>query len=93
MSDIARAHVRITGYVQGVGFRYFARKAAEGLGLRGYVRNRGDGSVEVVAEGDRSAVTQMVDQLRVGPRYASIDNVDVKWEEPKGDFADFGYSF
>ena len=93
MSDLARARIRITGYVQGVGFRYFARKAATGLGLRGYVRNRGDGSVEVVAEGGGSAVTALIDQLRAGPRYASIDNVDVAWEEPRGDFAGFDYSF
>jgi len=93
MSDLARARVRITGYVQGVGFRYFARKAATGLGLRGYVRNRGDGSVEVVVEGDMSVVNALIDQLRVGPRYASIDNVDVTWEEPKGDSTGFDYAF
>ena len=57
------------------------------------MRNRGDGSVEVVAEGDGPAVKALIDQLRVGPRYASIDNVDVTWEEPKGDFAGFDYSF
>ena len=93
MSDLARVRVRITGYVQGVGFRYFARKAATSLGLRGYVRNRADGSVEVVAEGDRSDVNALIDQLRIGPRYASIDNADATWEEPKGDFAGFDYAF
>lgn len=93
MSDLARGRIRITGYVQGVGFRYFARKSAVGLGLRGYVRNRADGSVEVLAEGPREDVDALMDQLRVGPRYASVDDVDVTWEAPKGNLVGFDYAF
>ena len=93
MADVVRATIRITGVVQGVGYRYFVRRAAAAFGVDGFVRNRPDGSVEVVAEGPRAAVNGLISELRVGPRYASVDGVDIKWEDPKGDFTDFDYAF
>lgn len=56
--------IRVTGYVQGVGFRAFVRRHAMRLGLRGYARNMPDGSVEVVAQGDDYAINQLIDTLR-----------------------------
>ena len=56
--------IRVTGYVQGVGFRAFVRRHAMRLGLRGYARNMPDGSVEVVAQGDDYAIDQLIDTLR-----------------------------
>jgi len=93
MEDPVRAHIKITGVVQGVGFRYFARSVAAGLGLGGYVRNRPDGSVEVVAEGDRPAMSAFIGELRVGPRHAAVAGVDVEWLEPEMDFKNFEYRF
>jgi acylphosphatase len=93
MGDLARARIRVTGIVQGVGFRYFVRNSATALGLGGSVRNRPDGSVEVVAEGDRGLVDELIRQLRVGPRYASVEGIDIRWEEPRKDFSGFDYSF
>jgi acylphosphatase len=93
VSDVARARLRVYGVVQGVGYRYFVRKAATELGLQGVVRNRSDGSVEVVAEGERSAINALIDQLKVGPRYASVERIDPAWEEPAGDLDGFRYAF
>lgn len=92
MGELVRARVRVRGIVQGVGYRYFARTTAVALGLAGYVRNQPDGSVEVVAEGERAAINALITELRVGPRYASIESVNVQWEEPQRDFGGFDYA-
>lgn len=59
------------------------------LGLRGWVRNRRDGRVEVLAEGERDALTALLEELRRGPRYARVEGVDIDWTEASGEFADF----
>jgi acylphosphatase len=91
--DLVRARIKVTGVVQGVGFRYFVRNTAAGLGLGGYVRNRPDGAVEVVAEGDRQAMSAFLAELKVGPRHASVTGVAVDWLEPRMDFKGFEYRF
>lgn len=91
--DEVRATLRISGVVQGVGYRYFVRRTAEALGISGYVRNRFDGRVEVVAEGEKSAVSTLIDDLGAGPRYASVERVDVEWQEATGEFRGFNYAF
>ncbi len=93
MGERARARIRVWGVVQGVGYRYFVRNVATSLGLGGYVRNIPDGSVEVVAEGDRSLIGALIEELKIGPRYAHVERVDVKWEEPKNEFRSFDYAF
>ncbi len=67
---------RVTGRVQGVGFRYFVSETATGLGLGGWVRNLADGAVEVVAEGDSAAIGRLESALRRGPRMAYVDRVE-----------------
>ncbi|MET1052217.1 MAG: acylphosphatase [Mycetocola sp.] len=84
MGDIRR-HALISGRVQGVGFRYWARGEAERLGVRGWVRNRADGSVEAELEGDPAAVGAMLDSLRHGPPGAVVDGIDVTDRPPGGD--------
>jgi len=85
----ARAHAYVQGRVQGVSFRgYTLRKAAQ-LGLKGWVRNLYDGRVEVLAEGEKSNVEAMIDWLKIGPSLARVENVDVRWEDYKGEFQDF----
>jgi len=87
----ASLRVVVRGRVQGVGFRDFVYTRARFLGLRGYVRNMPDmRSVEVVAEGERSSLEQLLDYLREGPRGARIDNLDVAWGEPCGRHTTFG---
>jgi acylphosphatase len=85
----ARLHAIIEGRVQGVGFRYFVLEVAELLGINGWVRNRWDDSVEVVAEGERSVVEKLLDALSRGPRGAFVSAVKADWEKPTGEFHNF----
>lgn len=88
-----RMFVKIYGDVQGVGFRAFARAQAQRLGVRGYVRNAWDGTVEVLAEGDRLALETFLDILREGPRSARVSQVEVQWDDATGEFQGFGVRF
>jgi acylphosphatase len=85
MRPESRAHVVVTGRVQGVFFRAETRDRAASLGLNGWVRNNPDGSVEAVFEGDRERVSSMVEWCRRGPSHAQVENVDVAWEDPTGE--------
>ena len=76
-----RAHIVVEGMVQGVGFRWFVARHAEALGVRGYAKNLFDGNVEVVAEGDRSLVEELIKELKIGPRSAHVSNVKIEWKE------------
>lgn len=69
--------LRITGRVQGVGYRFWAMRTAGSLGLRGWVRNRSDGSVEVLATGAPEAVAAMIEASRKGPAGARVVKVAV----------------
>jgi acylphosphatase len=80
-----RAHVRITGFVQGVSFRYEARSRARSQGLGGWIHNNPDGTVEAVFEGDDERVESMVEWCRRGPSGAVVERVDVDWEAPRGE--------
>lgn len=71
-----RAHVVARGRVQGVGFRASTRRHARALGLAGFVRNRADGSVEAVFEGDAAAVEAALAFVREGPPGARVDSVE-----------------
>jgi len=84
-----RLHATVHGRVQGVSFRYYAVQRARELGVTGYVRNRWDESVEVVAEGQRQAVDELLAFLRVGPRAAFVTGVDVEWLPPTDEFERF----
>jgi acylphosphatase len=85
--------VILAGRVQGVAYRYFAEKRAVSLGVTGWVRNLYDGRVEVVAEGERANVELFLEELRKGPRLAQVEDVEVRWEEPTGEFAAFSIRF
>jgi acylphosphatase len=74
---VKRGHVVIYGFVQGVGFRLAVRRAAETRGVSGWVRNRPDGAVEAVFEGQAEDVEALVDFCRRGPRGAEVERVDV----------------
>lgn len=77
-----RAHLIVRGLVQGVYFRQSTRDEALRLGLRGWVRNRRDGSVELVAEGEQASVEALVAWCHRGPTMARVDGVEVSREEP-----------
>lgn len=89
-SGLASLHAMAHGRVQGVYFRAFVQEYAHALGLTGSVRNvRQPAAVEVHAEGERSALERLLEQLRGGPHDARVDSVEVEWGEYQGRFADF----
>jgi acylphosphatase len=84
----------VRGRVQGVGFREYVFNRARFLGVSGYVRNLTDGrSVEVVAEGGRSQLEQLLEHLREGPRLSRVDGIDAEWGEATGAYDGFGVGF
>lgn len=85
----SRMHVIVEGLVQGVNFRYYTRQKALELGLTGWVKNRHDGKVESIFEGDENAVEQIVDWCRQGPPAAEVFNISVRKEEWRGEFKEF----
>ncbi|MDH7516591.1 MAG: acylphosphatase [Bacteroidota bacterium] len=81
--------VKISGLVQGVGFRYYAMKHAAMLGICGYAKNLWSGDVEVVAEGSRTVLEQFLERLREGPRSAVVTGIRVEWEEGAHGYSSF----
>jgi acylphosphatase len=81
---VQRRHVLIYGFVQGVGFRFGVERAAELRGVAGWVRNRADGAVEAVFEGEPEDVEALVELCRRGPRGAVVERVEVAEELPEG---------
>ena len=79
-----RRHVVVQGFVQGVGFRFAVDRAAQSRGVSGWVRNRPDGAVEAVFEGEREDVEALVDFCRRGPRGAGVERVYVATELSEG---------
>lgn len=89
----ARAEIVVAGIVQGVYFRANTQRVASRLGLTGWVRNRVDGSVEVVAEGEKGAVEELVSWCRQGPPGAEVERVEVNWSEHTGQFKQFSIRY
>jgi acylphosphatase len=81
---MVRRRVVVHGRVQGVGFRYSLARAAETRGVAGWARNRADGTVEAVLEGEPEAVESLVRFCREGPRGAYVERIEVFEEEPEG---------
>lgn len=73
------------GRVQGVGFRHFAARHGQALGLRGWVRNAADGSVRLVAEGSEESLRRFLDLLRQGPAWARVEDVEVSYDRARGE--------
>lgn len=84
-----RAQVKVTGRVQGVFFRQSTVDMASGLGLRGWVRNLPDGSVEALFEGKRELVEQAILWCRQGPPRAAVDDVAIEWLDGPAECAGF----
>jgi len=84
-----RVHLRITGQVQGVFFRRSAKIEAEKLGIVGWVRNESDGSVEIMAQGEKKNVDKFIKWCKKGPPFARVEKIDVHWEKGLHEFGDF----
>jgi len=88
-----RVHVIVRGRVQGVYFRASARGCARQLGLAGWVRNHPDGGVELVAEGDKEKLAQLVMWCHEGPPGARVTDVNVEWQAGMGEFVGFAVKY
>jgi acylphosphatase len=86
---LKRVHIFVSGVVQGVFFRANTRDKAKSLGIGGWVRNLLDGRVEIVAEAEREQLKELINWCYHGVPYARVDNVEVKWEEYRGEFDTF----
>jgi acylphosphatase len=86
---LERIHVRVTGRVQGVGFRAFVLEAAEQAGISGWVRNMGYDQVESIAEGPHQKLEWFAMQLKAGPLGGRVDEANVDWEPASGEFTGF----
>lgn len=89
----SRLHAIIEGHVQGVGFRVFTIRKANEMGVDGWVRNLRDGSVEVIAEGQRTDLDKLLSALRRGPTSASVTNVKPDWRSATGEFDGFNAKY
>jgi acylphosphatase len=86
---MTQTHLLIGGYVQSVGFRRFVQKEARKLGLTGWVRNLSDRRLEVVAQGSKEALEQLILLCRSGPFMAEVKGVSVAFEEGDEVFTEF----
>jgi acylphosphatase len=84
-----RVHLIIHGDVQGVFFRDFVNKTANILKLKGWVRNAPEGTVEVVAEGEKENLNELIERCKKGPPFASVENISIEWAEATEEFSDF----
>lgn len=86
---LARLEATVFGLVQGVFYRQFTHQAARRLNLVGWVANQADGTVRVVAEGDRDELQKLLDFLHRGSPSAEVERVEVSWTAATGEFTDF----
>lgn len=83
------AEIVVRGHVQGVGFRYFCHTRAIRLNLTGWVKNTANSGVALHVEGDRGSIEALIDELKVGPRAASVADVAVRWTQYSGRYQSF----
>ncbi|GKS64051.1 acylphosphatase [Nitrospira sp.] len=84
-----RAHVVVSGHVQGVGFRAFSARIASHLDLVGGVRNLDDGRVELEVEGRKAVIEAFLQKLNIGPPAGRVTEIDVKWSQADGRYSTF----
>ena len=91
--DRVRAHVWISGHVQGVNFRTHTRDEARRAGVDGWVKNLDDGRVEAVFEGTRAGVQRLISWCYSGPNSAEVEHVEVEWEDATNQEGPFGIAW
>jgi len=89
----ARLHIEVYGIVHGVFFRSTTEEKAFSLGLTGWVKNRRDGSVEILAEGEKEALESLLAWCRKGPPTARVDRLEHSWEDFKEEFNSFSVTY
>jgi acylphosphatase len=88
-----RAHIIVSGMVQGVGYRYFVTKIARRMELTGWVKNLPSGEVEIEVEGPKGLVETLIAELKTGNAWAAVRNVEVAWEKFQGKYTGFDIAF
>jgi acylphosphatase len=89
VNELHQFHAIVRGRVQGVSFRYYTALKAVEVEITGWVRNVPDGKVEVMAEGTRGQLGQLAEFLHRGPPGACVVAIEIKWQQPSGEFEDF----
>lgn len=89
MSELARVSLKIFGQVQGVYYRFTAKAEAEKLGLFGWSSNNDNGSVEIIAEGEKEQLEKLIDWCKKGSFLAKVDKINIDWQKYTGEFKDF----
>jgi acylphosphatase len=89
-NEIIRAHIWVTGRVQGVGFRAHVEYYGSQIGVTGWVRNVGYDTVEALAEGTQTQIDKFMEMVKKGPRASRVDDVRVEYESVTGEFSGFG---
>ena len=87
------ARLIVRGVVQGVGFRYWITKKAQILNLPGYAKNRPDGTVEIETEGERGLVEEFIKEVKVGPTYSSVTDINIEWYDQPKEYKDFSIRY
>ena len=77
--DYLTVNMKITGKVQGVGFRYFVLRQAQELGILGWVNNKPNGDVEAFAQGEKAELEQFIAKVKEGTTFSRVDNVNLEW--------------
>lgn len=93
ITKMKAVHIRVSGLVQGVGYRYFVLRVARGLGIVGCVRNMYNGTVEIIGEGERGVLNQLVEEAKIGPISSDVRGVNIEWQEPTGEYSIFDIQF
>ena len=88
-----RAHIIVCGIVQGVGYRYFVMRQARRMELTGWVKNLPSGDVEIDVEGPRGLIESLIKELWTGNAWATVRNVDVRWDRYAGQYTGFDVAF
>jgi len=87
--NLSRAEILASGFVQGVGFRYFVVRKAEKFGLKGYTQNLYNGEVLTVVEGKKLFIEELYNQIKIGPSKSQVKNVFIKWGNYQNEFTTF----
>ncbi len=95
LADMAKEQriIKIHGKVHGVGYRFFATRVARRLGLKGSIENIRDGYVEAIVEGDKGVIDEWIEELKEGPRYAEVTNIEQETKDYTGRLGDFDVKF
>ncbi len=86
-------HLIAHGKVQGVGFRFFVRDQASSSGLKGWVKNLRDGTVEIHAEGEKEILLDLIEKVEKGPFFGSVSHLTIEWVEPENIYNSFNITF